>query len=190
MIFCSACKQESSIIVSWEASSSYWWKQMHRPTAKHHVVHFMKKWGIELNKPEGSRITQEDLQSQLVWAHGSSQRPNYRPTSMQGLNLGPLHIHSGCAAWSSCWPLNNWSGGCLWLCCLLFDPIPLPRLPGWASVGEDALSPAATGCLRVEWYSRGVGSPFSEEKGRGLWEEGLVRLGLGEEEGQGAMIVM
>jgi hypothetical protein len=32
---------------------------------------------------------------------------------------------------------------------------------------------------------KGEGLPFSEEKGREKWQEGLVRMGLGEEEGGG-----
>jgi hypothetical protein len=32
------------------------------------------------------------------------------------------------------------------------DPFPLPRLPDWASMGEEVLSPAGTRCPRVEWY--------------------------------------
>ena len=34
-------------------------------------------------------------------------------------------------------------------------PHPLPEIPGWASAGEDVLSPAGTRCPRVRWYSKG-----------------------------------
>jgi hypothetical protein len=44
----------------------------------------------------------EDIQSQLTWAGGSSQRLNHQPKSVQGLDLGPLHIGSRWAAWSPC----------------------------------------------------------------------------------------
>lgn len=43
-----------------------------------------------------------------------------------GLYVGPLTIETGC----------------LCLCCLPWDLLPLPGLAGWASVGKDALSPA------------------------------------------------
>ena len=34
------------------------------------------------------------------------------------------------------------------ICCLSLSPLPLPGLPGGASVGEDVLSPAVTRCHR------------------------------------------
>ena len=34
----------------------------------------VEEMGIELSKPEGSRIPQEDLQSQLTWAQGSGSQ--------------------------------------------------------------------------------------------------------------------
>jgi len=42
--------------------------------------------------------------------------------------------------------------GCLGLCSLPFDSLPLPGLPGLASVGEDIPSPDGTRCPRVGWY--------------------------------------
>ena len=48
---------------------------------------------IEWSGPEGSRTAQEDLQSQLTWAHGGSQRLNHESKSMQGLDLGVPHQH-------------------------------------------------------------------------------------------------
>ena len=36
----------------------------------------MEEWRIEVSKPEESRTPQEDLQSQLTWTHGGSQRLN------------------------------------------------------------------------------------------------------------------
>ena len=47
---------------------------------------------------------------------------------------------------------------------------------GWASVGEDGLSPAGTGCPRVGGTQGGF--PFSEEKGRRELGEEFVRVGL------------
>lgn len=50
---------------------------------------------------------QEDLRNQLTWALGGSQRMKHQPRSMQGLDLGPLHI---CTLLSSCGSLSNWNG--------------------------------------------------------------------------------
>jgi hypothetical protein len=47
-------------------------------------------------------------------------------------------------------------------------PLPLAGLPGWVSVGEDALSPAVTGCPWVGAQG-GAAFPFTEEKGRESW---------------------
>ena len=38
---------------------------------------------------------------------------------------------------------------------LPLDPFHLAGLPGWASVGEEVLSPAGTRCPRVGQYPRG-----------------------------------
>ena len=119
---------------------------------------------------EGSRTPQEDLQSQLTWDHGVSQ-------SIQELDLDPIHIYSKYLAWCSCGSPNKQNGGCLGLCSLPLDPLPLAGLPGWTSVGEDVPSLAGTRFLRVWWY------PYSKEKGRGQWKKGRVRMGLGREEG-------
>ena len=100
--------------------------------------------GEGLRELEGSREPQEDPQSQLSWAHGGSQRLNHQPKRMHGLDLSPLYICSRYAAWSSCGSPNNWSRGCLWLCCLPLDLLPLAELPGLAAVGEDAMSPDET----------------------------------------------
>jgi hypothetical protein len=72
---------------------------------------------------------------------GSTRRPgpmeahrevNHQPKSIQGPELGPLHICSRNVAWFSCGSPNNWNRGCLWYCSLPLDP--LAGLPGWASV--------------------------------------------------------
>jgi hypothetical protein len=51
-------------------------------------------------------------------------------------------------------------------CLLPLDLLSLTGLPGWASVGKDALCPAGTSCPRLEWYLR-VSFAFSEAKRRG-----------------------
>lgn len=48
----------------------------------------VKEWEIELRELEGSRTPQEDVQSQLTCAHGSSQILNHQPKSMQEMDLG------------------------------------------------------------------------------------------------------
>ena len=61
---------------------------------------------------------------------------------------------------------------------------PLTELPGCASVGVDALSHAATGCPRVEWYARGT-SPLRRGKGR---NRGGISKGGTQKKGWGALI--
>jgi hypothetical protein len=68
---------------------------------------------------------------------------------MQGVYLRSSHISSRCAAWSSCESHNNWSRGCLRLCCLPLNPLSLLELPGWVSVKEEVLS------LPGDWMSQG-----------------------------------
>lgn len=131
---------------------------------------------------EGSRSPQEDLQSQLTLVHGCSQRLNHQLKSTQGLDLDPLHICSRCV-WSSCESPNNWSGSYLGLCCLSLDPLPLAGLPGWASVGENPTSPAATWCPRA-WQ------PFlSLRRRRGDAGEGFVSMRPGGEIARGTCVL-
>ena len=54
------------------------------------------------------------------------------------------------------------------------DPIPLPGLPCLASVGEDVPSLAVTLCAKGGWYQV-VSFPFSEEKDKEEWKEGLFQ---------------
>ena len=83
---------------------------------------------------------QEDHLSQLIWTLGGSQRLNHQPKDMPWLDLGPLHICSRCAAWSSCGSPNNWSGDYSCLCCLPVDPVPQTGPPCLASVAENVYS--------------------------------------------------
>jgi hypothetical protein len=86
-----------------------------QPNIRWSLGSLVEEWGIELSKSEGSR-TPQDLESTHLEPRGQgggSQRLNYQPKSMQGVDLGPLHICSKYAAWSSCGSSNNWSGGCL-----------------------------------------------------------------------------
>jgi hypothetical protein len=140
---------------------------MRRPTTIHQAELGSRReeWGIELNKPEGPRTPQEYLQSQLTWAYRDSERLNDQPKNMQGLDIGNLHICSRYIACSSCGSPNiGWS--------VVSNPVACPRdsflltgLLGWASVGEEVLSLAGTGCPRVGWYPRGLSLLSGEAKG-------------------------
>lgn len=154
---------------------------MQQPTAKHQVE-LGKSCGRVGDRTEQVRGVKDTTRFRVnspgtTGAGVGSQRLNYQPKSMQGMDLGPLHICSKYAAWSSCGSSNNWSGGCLWFCCLPLDLLPPPGLPGWASVGEEVLSPAGTGCPRVGWYPRGLPLLWGEQEV--VMGEGLVRVGLG-----------
>lgn len=59
--------------------------------------------------------TQEDLQSQLTWAHGASQSLGYQPGGIQELDLDPISICSRCTAWFSSGSSKKRSKGCLCL---------------------------------------------------------------------------
>jgi hypothetical protein len=78
--------------------------------------------------------------------------------------------------WSSHRFPNNWSGDCLWICCLSVDPVPLNGLsfcPQWERMY------LVLHWLEVPgWVSSQVGviSPFSQVKGRcgrPIWGENL-----------------
>jgi hypothetical protein len=147
---------------------------------KQRLGSLLEEWEIELGKPGvRSRTPQEDRQNQVTlgpW--GLTDKPG----SMQGFDLGPLHICSKCAGWSSYRSSNKWSRGCLHLCSLPLNSLPLPGLLGWAPLGEDVPSPAGSRYSRVGWYPR-WGSPYLRRRERGSSGEGFVRVGLGGEEG-------
>ena len=95
---------------------------------------------VILNQPEGSRTPQEDLQNQLTWAHGGSQRLNHLKRSR------PPILWSRYAAWSSRGSPNKWSP----CCSQPLDPLSLTGLPGWASVGEDSIISEVNACARAK----------------------------------------
>lgn len=113
---------------------------------------------------------QEDFWSQLTWALEGSQRLKHRPRSMEGLDLGPLHI---CTLLSSCGSPKQLEWGCLSLCCLLLalGLFPWAGLPCQASVGED-VPPALTWCTRAGGTPGGLPLLWGKEErvvGEGLW---------------------
>ena len=71
-----------------------------------------------------AKDTQEELQSELTWIHGGSQKVNLKPKSRHGLDLAsPTHMED--------------------VHCLPLGPLPLADLPSLASVEEDVvISPA------------------------------------------------
>lgn len=62
---------------------------MQQPTVKQEAERLVEESGEGLRELEGSRTPQEDLLSQLTWAHGGSQRLNHQIKTMHGLDLGP-----------------------------------------------------------------------------------------------------
>jgi hypothetical protein len=109
--------------------------------------------------------------------------------STKGLDLGPLHICSRCAACSSCGVPNNWSGSCLSLCCGPLDLVPITGLPCLALVGEGVFSPAATWCTRMGGGYPLVASPSLRRRGGGNRGTGC-KGGAGRRGGRGALIRM
>ena len=82
---------------------------MQKSTVKYQakLVKSCGRVGDRINGAWGSKTPQEDLQSQLTWTYRDSQ---IEPKNMQELDLGPLHICSRYAAWSSCGPLTIGGG--------------------------------------------------------------------------------
>ena len=52
----------------------------------------MKELWVRLKELEGSRSSEENLQSQLTWVYGGSQRLNHQQKSMHWLDLGCLYL--------------------------------------------------------------------------------------------------
>lgn len=123
------------------------------------------------------------LKDNFLGVHGGSRRLTPpQPKSVQGLDLGPLHICGRLAACLPCGSSNSWSGGCLNHLPAL-DLLPLTRLPGWDSLGEAMLRPMATGCPRVGRYPRGT-FPCLRRRGRicggGTWKRGGTAALIGK----------
>ena len=52
----------------------------------------MEELWVRLKELEGSRSSEENLQSQLTWVYGGSQRLNHQQKSMHWLDLGCLYL--------------------------------------------------------------------------------------------------
>ena len=63
------------------------------------------------------------------------------------------------------------------------DPLLLPRLPAWASVGEDVPNSAETRCSRVGWYPRWGLSLLWREREMTMGE-GICKGGTGRRRGR------
>lgn len=142
MIFCYTCWQEPSLNVIRGASFSNCWKLMLR-----HSLALNRAWGIllkcgeGLREPKGSRALQENLESTNLGTQGS-WKLNCQLESMNGADLGPLHICNSCTPESSCGTPKGGSG--LPLNRLSFA---LTGLPCLVSLDEDVPS------LAVAWYA-------------------------------------
>lgn len=149
---------------------------MQRPTAKHQAE--LRKpcgrVGGRIEQARGLKHTTKDLQSQLSWADGCSQRSK-QTKSRQELFLGSLHVYRRCAAWSSCESPSNWTRA-LWFCCLQLDPLPASRNallgPHWERMQK--FNPTETWCTRPGWYPRWASLSLRRRGGgnggRDLWD--------------------
>ena len=91
MIIFYSCRKEPTLNLSRLRGFIKQGMETCRTTAKHQVElgKSCGREGQELREPVVSGIPQEDLENQLTWAHGGSQRLNHKPKSMQRLDLGP-----------------------------------------------------------------------------------------------------
>ena len=80
---------------------------MQRPTAKYYTELEVScgRVGKKMREPEGSR-TRLPTDSTNLGPWGITEN-KYQPKSMNGLNLGYLHICSGYECWSLYVPCNN-----------------------------------------------------------------------------------
>ena len=169
VILCYACRQESSITVSWEASSSSRWKQIERPAAKHQTE-LRTSWGRVGDRIEPAawvkNITRRLTESTNLGPQGS-RRLGPQAGTMQGLDLDILHIFNKCSAWSLCDSPNKWSGAVS--VSVLFHWIPFSYLDCLVGPQWERIHLVLLGLDVPEWGGTQVGLPFSEKKGRGQW---------------------
>ena len=147
---------------------------MQRPTAKHQAeldVFCVRVWNRTEQSGEAKNTTRRPIESTNLGPWGLTET---EPPTTEHTGTGPrtpLHCNRR-EAWSSCGSPNNWNRGCLCLCWLPLDLLPLPGLFGWASVGDDSLSCVATGCPRAGWYPREA-FPCLRRGGEGSGEGGF-----------------
>jgi hypothetical protein len=142
MILCYSCRQEPSITVSWEASTSRGWRQMQRPTSKHHVElrESCGRMGDRREQAGGVKdttrrltestnlglwgLTEPGLPTREHAGAGPSPRPTFVAKVQLGLHVGPLTSEAGAVSVSV---------PCHWV------PFPLPGPSGWVSVKRKCL---------------------------------------------------
>ena len=107
----------------------------------------MKERELGWRETKKSRTVQKFIQRQLTWTHGGSQRLRYQPKTMQGLDLGPLHIYNRCTACFHMSPLRIREEAFASLL-LILDPLPKGGLPCLTLVVEDV-------CAVIEGASSG-----------------------------------
>ena len=126
-------------VVTREAPSSNWWKQMKRHSetlgrVRQKTGRFQGQEELRASKEHSPHILKD---------HRDSQRLNWQSWTLFEFKLGPLNICSGCIAGCSFVNANSMCGVCLTFFCSL-DPSPLTGLPHltliWRYVSSIAFS--------------------------------------------------
>lgn len=128
-------------------------------TTKRNLGSLVEERGVELSKTEEIRTTQEDLQSQLTWAHEVFTDAEPSTKEHAGLDLDLIYICNRHTVWCSCRSPNKWSRG------TVSDSVP--------AIGSHTLS-VFTRWPRAWWCSSAVS--FSLRRG-GVMEGGICEGG-------------
>lgn len=94
-------------------------KKFFPPTAKYRAElrDLVEKWRTELSEPEESTGIIRSPTESTSLSLGRLTKPELPTKEQTGSGCWPTTHCSRCAIWSSCEPPNNWSRGCLLLCC-------------------------------------------------------------------------
>ena len=95
MTFCYTHRSLSSLIVIGEASSSNWWEEMQRPTAKHYVElgDHCKRGRERIMEGRCIKDTRRAKPTELTkQAHRGSQSLKWQSWSLNGSVLDPLYV--------------------------------------------------------------------------------------------------
>ena len=93
-----------ALIVIIEPSSSKWWKQIQRSTAKHwaKLSKSSRREGEAIIWAKGSRPRCGYSLKQLTWANGSSLTPGSQWGNQHRIKLGPLNVGDSCMTGAVC----------------------------------------------------------------------------------------
>ena len=94
MVHCYVCMQEPLMGIFWDVQGVID-SDICRDSSKHWIV-LKNSYGRAGIKIEGPELDRNSTGRQLPWTLWCSQRLNYQPKIIQGLNLGPQHICSRC----------------------------------------------------------------------------------------------